>query len=44
MDKTTFKRINNLLVRIGDEGNIRYAKNLEKLVAVTPTFMKEPET
>jgi len=44
MDKTTIKRINNLLVRIGDEGNHRYASNLEKLVSVSPSFLKEPET
>lgn len=41
MDKTTQKRIINLLVRIGDEGPDYYYKNLEKLINITPTFMKE---
>lgn len=43
MDKTTQKRIINLLVRIGDEGPDNYYKNLEKLINITPTFMKEEE-
>lgn len=43
MDKTIQKRINNLLVRIGDQGSSGYAKNLEKLVNITPTFMKDED-
>lgn len=44
MDKTTQKRINNLLVRIGDQGTQSYPKNLNKLVQITPTFMQEEES
>ena len=44
MDKTTQKRINNLLVRIGDQGTINYVKNLNKIVQITPSFMKEEES
>lgn len=43
MEKTIHKRIHNLLVRIGDEGTQFYSKQLEKLVSITPTFMKQED-
>ena len=36
--------MNNLLVRIGDEGVDFYYKNLEKLINITPQFMKQDDT
>lgn len=44
MESTNQKRMNNLLVRIGDEGVDFYYKNLEKLINITPQFMKQDDS